>query len=102
MSNRDDLANLIEEVIDFDIDQIADTILKAGWRPPARTIEPAEELDALPYGTVIRDSDGDVCEAIGRDCSGGMRWIETGWSDERESVTLPPATILWEPGDGDE
>lgn len=109
MSARDDLAELIGDTwnampspADHVWHILADEILAAGFRAPARKIDTVEELDALPYGTVIRDSDGDVCEAIGCGGSRGMRWIETGWSDERGSAALSTATVLWEPGDDDE
>ena len=50
MSTRDDLVDLIElgAVTRHSFGQIADAILKAGWRPPAREITTVEELEALP------------------------------------------------------
>lgn len=98
MSARDDLADLLEEFIDFDIDQIADMILKAGWRAPARKIEKAEDLEALADETVIRDQAGEVFEALS---TGGMDFWLGDEAFQPSSVRLP-ATVLWEPGDGDE
>ena len=94
MSARDDLADLIEEVIDFDIDQIADMILKAGWRPPARKIETAEELKALAEGSIVRDSCGIT---LTKDYES---WYTTR-VDDPDEVELP-ATVLWEPEADDE
>lgn len=52
MSNHDDLADLIEATwwampspADHIWEKLADSILAAGWRPPAREITTAEELD---------------------------------------------------------
>lgn len=72
--------------------EVADAVLAAGWRPSARVIETAEELDALPDGTVIRDRygrigerDEELCHELGTEVSG--LW---------ESVNLP-AVVLWQP-----
>lgn len=41
--------------LDGRVDMLAavDTLLAAGWRPPARVIEDPAELDALPAGSVV-------------------------------------------------
>lgn len=65
---RDELAALIEsgygeDPTDCPYDHapvIADAILAAGYRAP-RTITTVEELDALPAGSMVLDSDPDVC-----------------------------------------
>ena len=91
MNARDKLADLLEEVIDFDIEQIADVILKAGWRPPARVIETVEELEDLPRGSVLIDRQGLVHkgEAIRKYSRFLLR-------------RFGPLTLLWEPCDDDE
>lgn len=67
----------------------AQTILKAGWRPPARTVGTVEELDALPEGTIIRDSEGTV--ATRHSAEGGCYGHE---------ILALPAIVLYEPKEG--
>lgn len=83
MTARDELADLIASVtIDtksgdvlrvhpdggtpvFERDQrTADALLAAGYRRP-RTITTTQELDALPFESVIRDREGHVLERWG-------------------------------------
>ncbi|OCK13485.1 hypothetical protein [Cutibacterium avidum] len=110
MSARDDLADLIE-VADANTwdkttpvpnwQQIADAVLAAGWRPPARKIETVEELDALPLGTAVQTPNGAVFVADWRS-EGALIWLVSegdGWTSEEMEL---PATVLWEPGDDDE
>lgn len=73
-------------------DAIADAVLAAGWRPPARVATTVEELDALPELAVIRDSEGTVAEL-----AFGM-WFS---SDGRVFGLRLPATVLWEPEEGE-
>jgi hypothetical protein len=69
---------------------MADAILAAGYRKP-RTVATAEELDALPNGSIIRDDEGDGWQFFGL-----MGWFVTGGDKEgSESPTLP-ATVLYE------
>ena len=64
---RDQLAALLADDWNPDRDPIltamfrdyAQTILAAGWRPPARVVTTMEELDALHDGTLIVDRQGD-------------------------------------------
>ena len=95
---RDQLAQIIYDTLngqygDFCMpDDAADAILEAGWRPPARTVTTVEELDALPEGTMIRDSEGTVAE------NWDGTWYVTGagryWNEDL------PATVLYEPEEG--
>ena len=73
-------------------DILATAILDAGWRPPARGVTTVEELDALPELAVIRDSEGTVAEL-----AFGM-WFS---SDGRVFGLRLPATVLWEPEEGE-
>lgn len=101
MSNRDDLAKLLADDWNPDRDPIltamfrdyAATILKAGWRPPARTIETDEELDALPEGSVVLDRQHDVAEKH----SGRLFYRETrNMPLEYLAKHYGPFTVLWE------
>ncbi|WP_280381031.1 hypothetical protein [Nocardia wallacei] len=44
----------------YNVEAIADGVIAHGWQPPHRRIETAEELDALPPGTVVRSAVGTV------------------------------------------
>ena len=109
MSARDDLAGLIwttsredeGTISGIGAGYIADVLLAAGWRSPARRIETVEELEALADMAIIRDCLGNVLEACGHDRNGLMEWMATGSDDDDYPVSLP-AIVLWEPGDGDE
>lgn len=72
--------------------RIADAVL-ALLQP--HTITTAEELDALPAGSIIRDSEGDACE---KSEALSERWWVAGYmvSSPSQEVTLP-ATLLWSP-----
>jgi hypothetical protein len=67
---------------------LADALTAAGYRKP-RTITTAEELDALPEGSVTLDRTGDVQK---RTYEG---WMSTG-AEEPNYVALP-ATAIYEP-----
>lgn len=74
---------------------LADHLLKQGWRPPARTVTTVEELDALPVGTVIRDSIEYVAESLH-----GM-WYVTGGGRHGGTELALPATVIYEPKEGE-
>jgi len=73
-------------------EKCSDAILAAGWRPPARVVTTVDELDALPELAVIRDREGIVAEF-----AFGM-WFS---SDGRVFGLRLPATVLWEPEEGE-
>jgi hypothetical protein len=56
-TDRDQLVSvLIEHVITdnyLSLKDAADAILAAGWRPPARVITDSDDMDALPWGSVV-------------------------------------------------
>lgn len=70
MSTQDDLVELLRGS-GFDesdpVHDIADIVITAGWRPPARVVTTPDELDSLPVGSVVRsnwtgnDTIGFVC-----------------------------------------
>jgi len=103
MSARDDLADLLDPrrksrrsggSVLLSAESVTERILAAGWRPPARKIETVEELDALPEGSIVRDSWGIT---LTKDYESWYRTL----ADDPDEVELP-AIVLWEPGDGDE
>ncbi|WP_043737783.1 hypothetical protein [Nocardia asiatica] len=85
----------------FDVKALAAAVLNAGLRSPARRIETAEELDALPVDTVIRWADT-VEQHIG---SGW--WITPGTDDHSHSEQIIDVAdgneivVLWTPEYGD-
>jgi hypothetical protein len=73
-----------------------DTVRLRGYRKP-RTITTAEELDALPVGSVVIDRDRDVCQRF----RGGWRATihepnDDPWLTDTLEVDLP-AIVLHEP-----
>lgn len=99
MSARDDLVKVIRDhegdVIAATFESLADAILAAGWRPPARAVSRETAVEALPVGSVLIDLDDDVI--IQRTSAGEFGWQEPG-SDERiDSSEIPrPQTLLHE------
>ena len=116
---RDQLVNLIEwaETDTYATSQpdgmarttiLATAILDAGWRPPARAVTTVEELDALPDGTVIRDVFGETWtlyegldDGIDPDDPTNYRWGIGLNGNFPTYVTDLPATVLWEPEEGE-
>lgn len=108
---RDQLAQICSLIMDGHYDDpdddayaLAEEIISRGWRPPARVVTTVEELDALPWRTVIRE--------IGTGPRGFIRgfisekdddlWMATG-SDllcPSSDIWLP-AVILYEPEEGE-
>ena len=72
-------------------------ILAAGYRKP-RTVTTAEELDALPVGSVLNTDTGAWEKASDPDDADDITfWLQAGnrrWNPSRD-VTLP-ATVLYE------
>lgn len=81
---------------------IADIILAAGWRPPARVIETEEELKALPELAAVRTRSGLVWQHTRTD-EDRLAWCLPGEHFDCPSSLVPlPGWVLWEPGDDDE
>jgi hypothetical protein len=104
MSERDDLARAIANQLDRlflnrELDpapqdyQVADALLKAGWRQ-TRTVSSAEELDALGYGFVVRDDYGIV---YAKPFNKGNFWLMVGDHEHHPAEhILLPATVIHE------
>ena len=67
MAEREDLLEVFKSVSAAAVGRgrsvraaLADAVLAAGWRPPARTIASVEELDSLPPRAVIADREGGI------------------------------------------
>lgn len=101
---RDQLATLIDEHEWSRLggtrgDQLAEKILAAGWRSPARVIEHQAQLSGWPIGTVIRDAQDGVARRTRM--GDGPAWIVVGgWAGGGRPVALP-ATVLYEPEEGE-
>jgi hypothetical protein len=102
MPTRDELikeaARAMLDAVDYSIDgrsmEIVDALL-ARWPHLAgpQQVTTAEELDALPHETVIRDHDGTVFEMWADD--DGRDWMEPGWDQDRELKL--PVVVLFHP-----
>lgn len=93
MSDIYDLCAIIHCGIGLNFEDLAEEIIAAGFHRN-RTIETEEELEALPDGSIVRDSWGIT---LTKDYESWYRTL----ADDPDEVELP-ATVLWEPGDGDE
>ena len=101
---RDQLAQIIYDTLngqygDFTMpDDAADKIIRAGWRPPARTVTTVEELDALPVGSIVRDVERAALDEKWDD----NMWAEVGYEPTFSSSSIhTPAIVLYEPEDGE-
>ncbi|WP_410875712.1 hypothetical protein [Nocardia sp. A7] len=123
MNDRDALIGIIEACTPRPVPEsrkMATNILAAGWRPPARMISTAAELDELQSAAALLDSGrGERSElaAVIRDARGFVYsrdmhnleeevvhgrpagWWEAGTSrDDRDSTTMTfPVTVLLDP-----
>ena len=103
---RDQLAALLADDWNPDRDPIltamfrdyAQTILDAGWRPPAHTITTVEELDALPVGSIVRDVERAALNE---------KWDDNMWAEVAyeytfsSSIIHTPAIVIYEPEEGE-
>ena len=108
---RDQLAELLADDWSPDRDPIltamfrdyAQTILDAGWRPPAHTVTTVEELDALAVGAIIMEGDHGTPDDTGwgfKTMPGVLHRFPEGWhvvAGDGERVPDLPATVLYEP-----
>lgn len=96
MSERDELATVLESISENDdYDWCladADALLAAGYRKP-RIITTAEELGALPYGSVVLDADRATATKLD-----AYFWEVAGFASHFrvEAIDLP-ATVLHDP-----
>ena len=110
---RDQLAQIIYDTLnrkygDFTMpDDAADEIIRAGWRPPVRTVTTVEELDALAVGTVVMEGDHGTPDDTGwgfKTMPGVFHRFTVGWPVAAgiwERVPNLPVTVLWEPEEGE-
>ena len=99
---RDKLAQIISDAENLTDEEgswalpedVADEIIRTGWRPPARTVITVEEAEALRDGTLIVDSMGDS----------GLVWGGFVKYDETSGLTIAyafkhfgPLAVVWEP-----
>ena len=108
---RDQLAELLADDWNPDRDPIltavfrdyAQTIIAAGWRPPAHTITTVEELDALAVGAIIMEGDHGTPDDTGwgfKTMPGVFHRFPEGWhvvAGIGERAPALPATVLYEP-----
>ena len=73
--------------------RLADAIIAAGWRPPARTVTTVEERAAVRRGTVVRSASGTIAcrhdkwNAVSLGVGAPFDW----------TVLALPLTIIYEP-----
>jgi hypothetical protein len=66
-----------------------------------RVITTVAELDALPIGSVVLDSDGDAWKRYGRDAWGCTEDLTiTRWETALVAAKCLPARVLYEPEEG--
>ena len=108
LTPRDQLAQIINKYMEADVPEtvadkhepvdadysMADAIVNAGWRPPARTVTTVEELDALAKGTVVLDAHGRMFQKL------LFGWEASGYVGHFDECARP-ATVLWEPDEGE-
>ena len=93
MSDIDDLCQAIRRGTWLNFEELAEEIIASGFHRD-RIVTTAEELDALPEGSIVCDAD---YIHLTKDYGG---WYMTR-VDDPDDVRLP-ATVLWEPEAGDE
>ncbi len=83
-------------------EHLADAIVNAGWRPPARVVTTVEELDALAVGSVVVEGDHGTPDDTGmgfKTMPGVFHRFPDGWyvvaGYGPRDVPLP-ALVLWE------
>ena len=86
--------------------RLADHLLNLGWRPPARVVSTVEEAEALAHTSIIRTARGEFV-LLGKWYSRWTQANEICWyifGTENDVYPLPedfPATVLWEPEEGE-
>lgn len=78
----------------------AATLIARGWRPPAQVIETPEELDTLPFLSIIREVFG-PSPVAGCDYGGVWERRTSGWeciaAGVRRDAPRFPAVVLYLP-----
>jgi hypothetical protein len=86
-----------------DAQALAATLVDAGWTKPA-TVTTAEELDALPVGSVVLDEQGEVYKRVsdedGYRCDGPHNWRSNGcYYAEYELIEMRGSVTVLHRGD---
>lgn len=82
--------------ISYSAGKVADIAIRAGWRPPARGITTAADLEALPIGSVILLEYGVVAQAVG----GEEDIRATGWMGIGHDLQWTSAQVVEYAGRG--
>jgi len=90
---RDELTDIIASNRNEYADKTAGRILAAGYRK-TYMVTTADDLDALPFETVIRDADDCVLERWGDLEESGWVTVMVTSFVPRDQITLP-ATVLY-------
>ena len=96
---RDRLAAVMYDADTFVRADLADTVLRAGYRPPQRVIETPEELDALTFPCLIREEPTDSTDFYPQIWEMGFQtdWCRAGAMFDPEDCTPRlPVTVLIE------
>lgn len=100
MTDRDQLADLVSRTYNACIDRrpirdpyaaIADAVVNAGWRPPARVITDPADLDALPDLSIVVIPNGLAVQRWTGD--GQAVWI--GASDSLVQLSSHRLISIW-------
>jgi hypothetical protein len=87
------------------VSDLADAILAAGWRPPARTVSTVEELEALPVRSVVRERDTgtllgiETVPGVFEKFPNDLGWFCVAGHGDRTAEIEFPATVIHEGGD---
>ena len=94
MSDITDLCQIIHRGIGLNFEDLAEEIIAAGFHRD-RTITTAEELDALPAGTIVMDRRGEpwLCCSYDGSCWEGLEAVMT----PRALIRLSPLRVLYVP-----
>lgn len=94
LQRRREIEGALEELLDdslvHGVDYTAGEVLRwflaGGWRPPAREITTAADLDALPYGSIVLPQHCDPFKR--KTLPEGLRWTAEGFPDGLASEQL--------------
>ena len=103
MNEREELAEVVWDlalrhlgVATSSSKHMADELLAAGYRKP-RQVTTVEELDALPYNSIVMFDEGWRTSVAERQAE-SMRWCVPGCLEYIRPEALLPATVIHEGG----
>lgn len=94
MNERDELTEILHRRIGGSVGETVGDILAAGYRKP-RQVTTVEELDALPYNSIVMFDEGWRTSVAERQAE-SMRWYVPGCLEYIRPEALLPATVLHE------